>query len=118
MAKVQTGRAKPAKQLRLAHVRANDYREIKVDGSLHRLEGAEVVITYHINDTLITAEEMRLNEQTEAYTSYLTTGVTEQKQRLDVVAIRIPIDAFLATADTIRQVISGLGVNQTEGNQK
>ena len=86
---------KPNKSLKLPHVRSGDYREIWADGTLSRVSGEEVKITFFINDHLITAEHMELVTHNSIEAAYRPVSADEMAQRIDLVAIRMRISEFM-----------------------
>ena len=93
------------KEMTVRHVRAPDYREYRAEGMLQRLEGADLILTYFINDVVVTEEVLTILEQNEQFASYVTAKVSEEKQRTDLLAIRMPVDQLLASADAIRKIL-------------
>src|SRR3990170_4434244 len=63
-------------EIHLKHIRAPDYKEIAADGTLHKIVDNHLVITFYIE---------------------------EEKQRLDVVAVRVPTKAILGLAAAVAE---------------
>jgi hypothetical protein len=93
---------KPPEELHLKHVRAPDYKEISADGTLHKIVGNHLVITFYIEDSRVTGEIMKRDGQD----SYRITAIEEEKQRLDLVAVRVPTKAILGLAAAVAEQLT------------
>jgi hypothetical protein len=91
----------PPEEVHLKHIRAPDYREIAADGTLHKIVDNHLVITFYIEDSRVTAEVLRRDGQDPP--TYRVVSVDEDKQRLDVVAVRVPTKAILGLAAAVAE---------------
>lgn len=87
-------------EIHLKHIRAPDYKEITVDGTLHKIVDKHLVITFYIEDTRVTREVLKRDGQDPP--TYRTT-VEEEKQRLDVLAVRVPTKEILGLAAAVAE---------------
>jgi hypothetical protein len=78
-------------EIHLKHIRAPDYKEISADGTLHKIVDNHLVITFYIEDSRVTGEVLRRDGQDPP--TYRIAAIEEEKQRLDVVAVRVPTKA-------------------------
>jgi hypothetical protein len=92
----------PPEELHLKHERALDYKEISADGTLHKIVGDHLVITFYIEDSRITAEVLKRDGQD----SYRSAAIEEEKQRLDMVSIRVPTKAILGLAASVAEQLT------------
>jgi hypothetical protein len=99
----------PPRELRLPHQRAATFVYAAADGILWRVEGNQVVLTFYINDTAVTSEMMELLEQTDRGATYKPKSIDEQHQRLQLVAVRVPVSEFLTCADMLKERIQAEG---------
>ena len=88
-------------EIHLKHVRAPDYKEISADGTLHKIVDNHLVITFYIEDLRVTGEVLRRDGQTPP--TYRIAAIEEEKQRLDVVAVRVPTKAILGLAAAVAE---------------
>src|SRR5689334_24745182 len=95
-------------ELHLKHERALDYKEISADGTLHKIVGDHLVITFYIEDSRITAEVLKRDGQD----SYRSAAIEEEKQRLDMVSIRVPTKAILGLAASVAEQLTRLGAQK------
>ena len=93
-------------RLTLPHARTFDYREVYADGTLNRIEGQHVILTFFINDSVVEAEEMELIERGETVSTYKPVRVQENRQRLDLLSVRIPVSEMLAAADMVNSKLT------------
>jgi hypothetical protein len=91
----------PPEEIHLKHVRAPDYKEISADGTLHKIVDNHLVITFYIEDSRVTGETLRRDGQDPP--TYRIAAIEEEKQRLDVVAVRVPIKAILGVAAAVAE---------------
>ncbi len=49
----------PPEEIYLRHVRASDYKEISADGTLHKIVDSHLIITFYIEDSIITGEVLK-----------------------------------------------------------
>lgn len=96
-------KSEPKQRITLPHVRAYDYREHRVDGVMHRVDGDQVVLTFFQNDYLIASEGLQLKDHGSSASTYSPVSVQETPQRVEVVAVRIPIRELLASAETTKK---------------
>jgi hypothetical protein len=100
-------------ELHLRHERALDYREISADGTLHKIVGDHLVITFYIEDSRITAEVLKRDGQD----SYRSAAIEEEKQRLDMVSIRVPTKAILGLAASVAEQLTRLGAQKKQATK-
>jgi hypothetical protein len=95
---------KSPEEIHLKHIRAPDYREIAADGTLHKIVDNHLVITFYIEDSRVTGEVLRRDGQDPP--AYRIAAIEEEKQRLDVVAVRVPTKAILGLAAAVAERLS------------
>jgi hypothetical protein len=88
-------------EIHLKHIRAPDYREISADGTLHKIVDNHLVITFYIEDSRVTREVLRRDGQDPP--TYRIATIEEEKQRLDLVAVRVPTKAILGLAAAVAE---------------
>ncbi len=88
-------------EIHLKHIRAPDYKEIAADGTLHKIVDNHLVITFYIEDSRVTGEVLKRDGQDPP--TYRIAAIEEEKQRLDVVAVRIPTKAILGLAAAVAE---------------
>jgi hypothetical protein len=88
-------------EIHLKHIRAPDYKEIAADGTLHKIVDNHLVITFYIEDSRVTGEVLKRDGQDPP--NYRIAAIEEEKQRLDVVAVRIPTKAILGLAAAVAE---------------
>ena len=88
-------------EIHLKHIRAPDYKEISADGTLHKIVDNHLVITFYIEDSRVTGEVLRRDGQDPP--TYRIAAIEEEKQRLDVVAVRVPTKAILGLAAAVAE---------------
>jgi len=88
-------------EIHLKHIRAPDYKEIAADGTLHKIVDNHLVITFYIEDSRVTGEVLRRDGQDPP--TYRIAAIEEEKQRLDVVAVRVPTKAILGLAAAVAE---------------
>jgi hypothetical protein len=88
-------------EIRLKHMRAPDYKEISADGTLHKIVDNHLIITFYIEDSRVTEEVLKHDGQDPP--TYRITAIEEEKQRLDVVAVRVPTKAILGLAAAVAE---------------
>jgi hypothetical protein len=88
-------------ELHLKHIRAPDYKEISADGTLHKIVDNHLVITFYIEDSRVTSEILRRDGQDPP--TYRIAAIEEEKQRLDVMAVRVPTKAILGLAAAVAE---------------
>jgi hypothetical protein len=97
--------------LTVPHRRASDYREIWADGLLHRFELPFVILTICQSDRVVIREHFALaTPSNDQPAIYRPTGVDEEQQRLDLCAIRIPVQVLLDAADGLRAKLEAAGL--------
>jgi hypothetical protein len=89
-------------ELHLKHIRAPDYKEISADGTLHKIVDNHLVITFYIEDSRVTSEILRRDGGQDPPT-YRIAAIEEEKQRLDVMAVRVPTKAILGLAAAVAE---------------
>ena len=80
-------------EIHVKHIRAPDYREIPADGTLHKIVDNHLVITFYIEDSRVTAEVLKRDGDDSP--NLRIAAIQEERQRLDVMAVRIPTKAIL-----------------------
>jgi hypothetical protein len=95
----------PPEELHLKHIRAADYREISADGTLHKIVDNHLVITFYIEDSRVTSEILKRDGQD----TYRIAAIEEEKQRLDLVAVRVPTKAILGLAAAVAERLTHQG---------
>jgi hypothetical protein len=100
----ETMAGKSPEEIHLKHIRAPDYREIAADGTLHKIVDNHLVITFYIEDSRVTGEVLRRDGQDPP--AYRIAAIEEEKQRLDVVAVRVPTKAILGLAAAVAERLS------------
>ena len=88
-------------EIHLKHIRAPDYNEIAADGTLHKIVDNHLVITFYIEDSRVTSEVLKRDGQDPP--TYRIAAIEEEKQRLDVVAVRVPTKAILGLAAAVAE---------------
>ncbi len=88
-------------EIHLKHIRAPDYKEIAADGTLHKIVDNHLVITFYIEDSRVTSEVLKRDGQNPP--TYRIAAIEEEKQRLDVVAVRVPTKAILGLAAAVAE---------------
>jgi len=88
-------------EIHLKHIRAADYKEISADGTLHKIVDNHLVITFYIEDSRVTGEVLRRDGQDPP--TYRIATIEEEKQRLDLVAVRVPTKAILGLAAAVAE---------------
>ena len=88
-------------EIHLKHIRAPDYKEIAADGTLHKIVDNHLVITFYIEDSRVTGEVLKRDGQDPP--TYRIAAIEEEKQRLDVVAVRVPTKAILGLAAAVAE---------------
>jgi hypothetical protein len=100
----------PPEELHLKHVRAPDYKEISADGTLHKIVDNHLVITFYIEDSRVTGEVLKRDGQD----TYRIAAIEEEKQRLDLVAVRVPTKAILGLAAAVAERLTHQPEKQTK----
>ena len=88
-------------EIHLKHIRAPDYKEIAADGTLHKIVDNHLVITFYIEDSRVTSEVLKRDGQDPP--TYRIAAIEEEKQRLDLVAVRVPTKAILGLAAAVAE---------------
>jgi hypothetical protein len=88
-------------EIHLKHVRAPDYREISADGTLHKIVDNHLVITFYIEDSRVTGEVLKRDGDNPS--TYRIAAIEEEKQRLDLIAVRVPTKAILGLAAAVAE---------------
>jgi hypothetical protein len=88
-------------EIHLKHIRAPDYKEIAADGTLHKIVDNHLVITFYIEDSRVTGEVLKRDGQDPP--TYRIAAIEEEKQRLDLVAVRVPTKAILGLAAAVAE---------------
>lgn len=91
----------PPEEIHLKHTRAPDYKEISADGTLHKIVDNHLVITFYIEDSRVTGEILKRDGQEPP--TYRIAAIEEEKQRLDLVAVRVPTKAILGLAAAVAE---------------
>jgi hypothetical protein len=104
----------PPEELHLKHVRAPDYKEISADGTLHKVVDNHLVITFYIDDSRVTGEVLKRDGQD----TYRIAAIEEEKQRLDVLSVRVPTKALLALAASVAEQLTQRGAEKKQATKK
>ena len=88
-------------EIHVKHIRASDYREIPADGTLHKIVDNHLVITFYIEDSRVTGEVLRRDGQDPP--NLRIASIQEERQRLDVMAVRITTKAILGLAAAVAE---------------
>ena len=104
----------PPEELHLKHIRAADYKEISADGTLHKLVDNHLVITFYIEDSMVTGEILKRDGQD----TYRIAAIEEEKQRLDLFAVRVPTKAILGLAAAVAEQLSQRGARRNKSAEK
>src|SRR5262245_12281787 len=88
-------------EIHVKHIRASDYRELPADGTLHKIVDNHLVITFYIEDSRVTADVLK--RESEDSPNLRISGIQEERQRLDVMAVRIPTTAILGLAAAVAE---------------
>ena len=91
-------------EIHVKHIRAPDYREIPADGTLHKIVDNHLVITFYIEDSRVTAEVLKRDGEDSP--NLRIAAIQEERQRLDVMAVRIPTKAILGLAAAVAERLS------------
>jgi hypothetical protein len=91
-------------EIHVKHIRAPDYREIPADGTLHKIVDNHLVITFYIEDSRVTAEVLKRDGDDSP--NLRIAAIQEERQRLDVMAVRIPTKAILGLAAAVAERLS------------
>ena len=109
-------------EIHVKHIRAPDYREIPADGTLHKIVDNHLVITFYIEDSRVTAEVLKRDGEDSP--NLRIAAIQEERQRLDVMAVRISdqgigiasadvphvFDPFRRTAGALKTNAQGVGL--------
>ena len=68
---------------------------------MHKIVDNHLVITFYIEDSRVTAEVLKRDGQDSA--NLRIAAIEEEKQRLDVVAVRVPTKAILGLAAAVAE---------------
>jgi hypothetical protein len=108
----------PPEEIHLKHIRAPDYKEIAADGTLHKIVDNHLVITFYIEDSRVTGEVLKRDNRGQDPATYRIAAIEEEKQRLDLVAVRVPIKAILGVAAAVAERLTQPGPNKTKSTAK
>ena len=103
-------------EIHLKHIRAPDYKEIAADGTLHKIVDNHLVITFYIEDSRVTGEVLRRDGLDPP--TYRIAAIEEEKQRLDVVAVRVPTKAILGLAAAVAERLTQQSSEKTPKSGK
>ena len=101
-------------ELHLKHVRAPDYKEISADGTLHKIVDNHLVITFYIDDSRVTGEILKRDD----LDTYRVAAIEEEKQRLDLVSVRVPTKAILGLAAAVAEQLTQRGARKNKAAEK
>ena len=107
----------PPEEIHLKHIRASDYKEISADGTLHKIVDNHLVITFYIEDSRVTGEVLRRDLAVQDQATYRIAAIEEEKQRLDVVAVRVPIKAILNVAAAVAERLTNQSSDKSPKSQ-
>ncbi len=108
----------PPEELYLRHVRAPDYKEISADGTLHKIVDSHLIITFYIEDSVVTGEVLKREDRASGAPAYRITAIEEEKQRLDLLAVRVPAKAILSLAAAVAEHLAGAGQKGAKPGKK
>jgi hypothetical protein len=97
----------PPEEIYLKHARAPDYKEIAADGTLHKMVDTHLIITFYIEDSMVTCEVLRRDDRPSGQPSYRIAAIEEERQRLDLMAVRMPTKAILGLAAAVAEQMRG-----------
>jgi hypothetical protein len=103
-----------SEELHLKHVRAPDYKEISADGTLHKIVDKHLVITFYIDDSRVTGEILKRD----GLDTYRVAAIEEEKQRLDLVSVRVPTKAILGLAAAVAEQLTQRGARKNKAAEK
>jgi hypothetical protein len=103
----------PPEEIYLKHVRAPDYKEISADGTLHKIIDSHLIITFYIEDSMVTGEVLRREDRPSGQPAYRIAAIEEEKQRLDLVAVRVPAKVILALAAAVAEHLTQQAADKT-----
>jgi len=101
-------------ELHLKHVRAPDYKEISADGTLHKIVDNHLVVTFYIDDSRITGEVLKRDGQD----NYRIAAIEEEKQRLDLLSVRVPTKAILGLAAAVAEQLTERRAEKKQASKK
>ena len=90
---------KSPEEIHLKHFRASDYKEITADGALHKIANGHLVITFYLDDSRVTGEVLKRDGRV---------TVEEERQRLDMLSVRVPTKAILGIAAAVAERLTGM----------
>ncbi len=93
----------PPEEIYLKHERAADYKEISADGTLHKIVDSHLIITFYIEDSRVTGEVLKREDRASGQPTYRIASIEEEKQRLDLMAVRVPAKAILGLAAAVAE---------------
>lgn len=93
----------PPEEIYLKHVRAPEYKEISADGTLHKIVDTHLIITFYIEDSRVTGEVLKREDRASSQPSYRIAAIEEEKQRLDLMSVRVPAKTILALAAAVAE---------------
>ena len=108
----------PPEEIYLRHVRAPDYKEISADGTLHKIVDSHLIITFYIEDSIVTGEVLKREDRASGSPAYRIAAIEEEKQRLDLVAVRVPAKAILSLAAAVAERMTGASQKGTKPAKK
>src|SRR5215475_609092 len=104
----------PPEELHLKHARAPDYKEISADGTLHKIVDNHLVVTFYIDDSRITGEVLKRDGQD----NYRIAAIEEEKQRLDLLSVRVPTKAILGLAAAVAEQLTERRAEKKQATKK
>jgi hypothetical protein len=108
----------PPEEIYLKHVRAPDYKEISADGTLHKIVDTHLIITFYIEDSMVTGEVLRRDDRASGQPSYRIAAVEEERQRLDLMAVRVPTKAILGLAAAVAEQMTQASQKSSKTGKK
>jgi hypothetical protein len=108
----------PPEEIYLKHVRAPDYKEIAADGTLHKIVDTHLIITFYIEDSMVTGEVLKRDDRASGQPSYRIAAIEEERQRLDLMAVRVPTKAILGLAAAVAEQMTQAGQKSSKTGKK
>jgi hypothetical protein len=108
----------PPEEIYLRHVRAADYKEISADGTLHKIVDSHLIITFYIEDSMVTGEVLKREDRASGQPTYRIASIEEEKQRTDLIAVRVPAKAILGLAAAVAEHMTQASAKSAKTGKK
>ena len=76
------------------------------------------MITFYIDDSMVTGEVLKRDGQGSGKPTYRITAIEQEKQRLDLVSVRVPTKAILGLAASVAERLSKPPADKTPKSTK